>query len=148
MQRYDKAVEALQKVERSDDNWVQATYLFGRLLEHAKHADAAMERYIEIVKSTPCNDETLPIYERLGRMYADQGEERAARKLLTAVVQREPTRKEAREALENLGRGTQNPSEALDAPFGGEPPRMTFPGKAPEAPGAVTSSRSTSPLSP
>jgi tetratricopeptide (TPR) repeat protein len=101
--RHDRAIEALQKLKRNDDTWVAGTYLLGRLLEHEGHTDAAIERYVAIVSSRPCREDTVAIYERLARVYAKKGEKLSARRLYRDALTFDPSRTKAREKLEALG---------------------------------------------
>jgi tetratricopeptide (TPR) repeat protein len=111
MRRLDRAVDVLQKVDPKHESWAAATSLLGRVLESAGHRDAAIGRYILVVKSGPISDDTIDVWERLGEIYVAANEEKAAQKLLSAVLAADPRRERARAAFAKLGL-----PKAVDAP--------------------------------
>jgi hypothetical protein len=110
--------------------------LLGRILESAGHHQAAALRYIQVVRSRGCDDDTIDVYERLGEIYVAAGEERAARKLLTAVVEHDPARAGATAALARIG-GPLEGRLSQAPPIAAAAPRGAAPGPAGAAPAAT-----------
>jgi tetratricopeptide (TPR) repeat protein len=85
VRRFDKAVEALQRVEPDSSERLPALVLLGRVLEHAGHVEAAMQRYYEVVKIAPPTPATAHAFERLARHLMTKGQEGQAQRLLALL---------------------------------------------------------------
>ncbi len=121
LRRFDRAVDALQKVPQRDPRWASSVLLLGRIFEHAGHRDVAVARYLEVAKAGPPTRDNVGVFERLGELYAQAGEVKAARKLLRAVLAIDPTRERAAQGLASL------PPEPPGAAHASMPPKPGAP---------------------
>lgn len=124
--RWDRALTVLQKVEPASGHWVQATALLGRILEKTGNQEAAMHRYLEVVKSRPIDEQSVQIHFRLGTLLAQKGYHPQAEKLLGGVLKMDPDHEGARRSFAMLpGRSTTVPAaqaESLPSAGDGEEP--------------------------
>ncbi|GAC1577423.1 MAG: hypothetical protein NVS3B20_08780 [Polyangiales bacterium] len=92
IKKFDRAIQLLEKVDRRHGEFISATLLLGKILEHQGLGQAAAARYLEVVKHFPLDKNTVEIFERLGLIYRTVGDERSALKLLSAVQTFDPQR--------------------------------------------------------
>lgn len=90
--RLDRALAVLQRIDTSDDTFVPAMLLLGRILEFTGHPAAAIARYQEVVHSRPLDASTIDIHERLIGLFVQANNVADARRLISKVLKFEPTR--------------------------------------------------------
>ncbi len=113
--RWDKAIEVLQKVDEGSEHWVSASGLLGKILEKTGNHEAAMHRYLSVVKTRPIDEMSVDIHFRLGVMLARRGYHPQAEKLLGGVLRLKPDHEGARKSFGALpGRATEVPAAAAE----------------------------------
>ena len=103
MARWDKAVDVLQRLDRMASHFVPGVKLLGQVLERTGNTQAAMQKYLEVVKTRPIDSETLEIHYRLAKLCADSGYKKQAEQLLSQVFSVAPDHPGAKDVAKTIG---------------------------------------------
>ena len=86
MSKWGRAVEMLQRVESNEPQYITATLQLCHILERSDNHKAAIQRYLEAVRTNPLNKETIDIHFRFARLCARQGLIKQAKSLINNVA--------------------------------------------------------------
>ncbi|UCF80713.1 MAG: cyclic nucleotide-binding domain-containing protein [Acidobacteriota bacterium] len=86
MQRFDKAIDLLQKVREGEDNYLKASALIADILKEKGYLDLAIERYERVVEKSPLNDENVGFSYNLALIFLEKGRYDDAGRLLKDVA--------------------------------------------------------------
>ena len=73
MNKMQKSLSLLQKVQKSESEYFEACRLIGEILAANGYMDLAIKKYLEVVQSAELSEETAPVYYNLGRALEEKG---------------------------------------------------------------------------
>ncbi len=79
MNKTQKSLQLLQKVQKSEKEYFDACRLIGEILAANGYLDLAVRKYLEVVEVSPLSADTANIYYDLGRVLEKRGENERAR---------------------------------------------------------------------
>ncbi len=84
--RLNKSLQLLQKVQRGEREYFEACVMIGEILSQNGYLDLAIKKYLEVVQSAEMSAQTLPVYYRLARALEAKGEHAQALNLYQRIV--------------------------------------------------------------
>lgn len=74
MNKMNKSLQLLQKVQKSEAEYFEACRLIGEILAANGYVDLAIKKYLEVVQSSEISAETAPVYYNLARTLEEKGQ--------------------------------------------------------------------------
>lgn len=74
MNKMNKSLQLLQKVQKSEAEYFEAVRLIGEILAANGYVDLAIKKYLEVVQSSDVSSDTAPVYYNLARTLEDKGQ--------------------------------------------------------------------------
>jgi len=74
MNKMNKSLQLLQKVQKSEAEYFEAVRLIGEILAANGYVDLAIKKYLEVVQSSELSAETAPVYYNLARTLEEKGQ--------------------------------------------------------------------------
>jgi tetratricopeptide (TPR) repeat protein len=74
MNKMNKSLQLLQKVQKSEAEYFEAVRLIGEILAANGYVDLAIKKYLEVVQSSEVSADTAPVYYNLARTLEDKGQ--------------------------------------------------------------------------
>lgn len=74
MNKMNKSLQLLQKVQKSEAEYFEAVRLIGEILAANGYVDLAIKKYLEVVQSSDVSAETAPVYYNLARTLEDKAQ--------------------------------------------------------------------------
>ncbi|MBN2385343.1 cyclic nucleotide-binding domain-containing protein [bacterium] len=102
LERYDKAVELLQKIKSNDEHFLEASELISTIFNKKGMVDLAIQRYRKVVEETDLNDKSIEFYYRLAMILIEKNNFLEAGKLLQTIVAYNSSFKEATRVLNTI----------------------------------------------
>lgn len=73
MNKMQKSLSLLQKVQKNEGEYFEACRLIGEILAANGYMDLAIKKYMEVVQTAELSEETAPVYYNLGRALEERG---------------------------------------------------------------------------
>ena len=73
MNKMNKSLQLLQKVQRSEGEYFEAARLIGEILAANGYLDLAIRKYLEVVQTSEVSAKTAPIFYNLGKSLEQRG---------------------------------------------------------------------------
>lgn len=107
MQKFDKSLQLLQKVQRSEHEYFEACRLIGEILASNGYLDLAIKKYLEVVQASELNQETAPIFYNLAITLEQRGSLDQAKAIFEKLLAWDFGYRDVNDRLQNLGKGAQ-----------------------------------------
>jgi tetratricopeptide (TPR) repeat protein len=102
MERYDKAIDLLQKVREGDENFMKASGLIAEVLKEKGYLDLAIERYEQVVKGRPVDEENVAFYYNLALILLEKHRYDDAERLFKDIANFRLNYKDVTERLQSV----------------------------------------------
>ncbi len=86
MNKMNKSLQLLQKVQKNEGAYFEACRLIGEILAQNGYLDLAIRKYLEVVQSAGLSKETAPVYYNLARTLEQRGAVPQALKLYQDIL--------------------------------------------------------------
>ncbi len=138
MNKTNKSLQLLQKVQSTEREYFDACRLIGEILAANGYVDLAVRKYLEVVEASPLSKDTANIYYDLGRALERRGELDRAKAIYDKLVSWQFDYQDVAARVKALAAGTplDGPPPAAAAAAAVAPPPSIKPVEAPAAPRA------------
>lgn len=86
MQKMNKSLQLLQKVQKTEGEYFEACKMIGEILAANGYTDLAIKKYLEVVQSSELSDETAPIYLNLAKTLETKGQQAEALNIYQKIM--------------------------------------------------------------
>jgi tetratricopeptide (TPR) repeat protein len=131
LNKTDKSLQLLQKVQKSESQYFEACKLIGEILAANGYMDLAIRKYLEVVQSAELSADTAPVYYNLARALEARGAIDQALSTYTKIV--------------SWQFGYQDVAQRIKALQSGPPPAATVPAAPAFVPDAAKAPRAAAP---
>jgi tetratricopeptide (TPR) repeat protein len=104
LDRLNKSMELLQKVQREEEEFIEAALLIAYILERNGHIDLAI-RKLQSVELGPVTEKNARVWYRLGDLYAKKGLREDAKKVFGEIAGFDSSYMDAHQRFEDLQKG-------------------------------------------
>jgi tetratricopeptide (TPR) repeat protein len=103
MNKMNKSMQLLQKVQRTEAQYFEAARIIGEILSANGYLDLAVRKYMEVVQSSPISADTAPVYYNLGKTLQQKGDVAQASTLFQKLAAWQFDYEDVAERLKGLG---------------------------------------------
>jgi tetratricopeptide (TPR) repeat protein len=86
LQKGNKSLQLLQRVQRTEPGYLEAALMVGAILSAGGHAALAAKKYLDAMQGRQLDESTAPIQYRLALLYDDHGRKPEAKQLYEALL--------------------------------------------------------------
>jgi len=113
MNKMNKSLQLLQKVQRSEGEYFEACRMIGEILAANGYVDLAIKKYLEVVQSSELSADTAPVFYNLARALEEKGQRAEALNLYERIMAWEFDYSDVQQRIQGLKSGPAKPPAAV-----------------------------------
>lgn len=102
LERYDKAMELLQKIKSNEGHFLEASEVISTIFRKKGMIDLAIQRYEKVIEETEINENTVAFHYRLAMIFVEKRLFKKAKRTLLPIIEFDPSNQEAIELMKKI----------------------------------------------